>query len=148
MSLVKSKNTSPERLVFSYLRKRGVYFRRHYAKAPGNPDVAIPSRQKAVFIDGGFWHGWDFSRKRSGLPDYWKGKIENNIKRDRRNRTKLRRLGWKVLRVWDHDLIRHEERVLMRIEAFLLEGFLNSQRPARQGRRVVTASRDKSIHHR
>jgi len=105
MSLIRSKNTRQELAVFRELRKRGIYFKRHYKLAPGFPDIAIPSRKVAVFIDGDFWHGWQYPRWRCELPRiYWRRKIENNRKRDLNNFALLRRRGWKVLRIWEHQL--------------------------------------------
>ena len=66
MSKIRSKNTKLEVLVFRELRKRGVYFQKHYERVVGKPDIALPRKRKAVFLDGDFWHGYDFpDRKRS-----------------------------------------------------------------------------------
>ena len=123
MALIRSKNTEPERKVFSHLRSRGIYFQRHYGKVPGSPDVALPRQKKAVFIDGDFWHGYQFHKRRAKLsPGYWLEKIEANIARDRRTRRQLRKLGWKVLRVWEHELRGKKGIIaLEKIENFLLE---------------------------
>jgi len=105
MSKIRSKNTKAELVVFRELRKRKVYFQKHYAKAPGKPDIAIPRKKIAIFIDGDFWHGRNFSKTKNRLPKkYWREKIENNILRDRRSRAKLKRKGWKVLVVWESNL--------------------------------------------
>lgn len=104
MSRIKGKNTLIERQVFRFLRREGVYFQRHYKRLAGCPDIAIPSKKLAVFIDGDFWHGWKFDRTKKRLPKFWREKIEYNIRRDRKNRAALRRKGWKTLRIWEHDL--------------------------------------------
>lgn len=105
MSHIRSKNTKAEVLVFKELRRRGVYFQKHYQKAAGSPDIALPRKKIAVFIDGDFWHGYRFSRYRDRLPkEYWREKIESNIKRDKRNRRILKNEGWEVMRVWEHEL--------------------------------------------
>jgi len=121
MARIRPKGTKPEALVFSYLRKNKIHFQRHYRKAPGSPDVAVPSKKLAVLIDGDFWHGWRFSDWKSKIPKkYWRGKIEANIARDRRNMAKLRRRGWKVLRVWEHDLFpKKREATLEKVRTFL-----------------------------
>lgn len=122
MSLIRSKNTLPEREVFSYLRKHGVRFAKHYGGAPGKPDVAIPQRKVAVFIDGDFWHGWQFARWSGNLPNaYWRKKISANMKRDKKNFAKLRRRGWRVLRIWEHQLstLAMKEETLSRLLEFL-----------------------------
>ena len=100
MSNIRSKNTKAEKVIFSILRKKGFYFQKHYKKAIGNPDIAFPKKKIAIFIDGDFWHGYSFSKIKARLPiKYWQKKIENNIKRDRINRSKLRGDGWKILRI-------------------------------------------------
>jgi DNA mismatch endonuclease, patch repair protein len=102
------------------LRANKIYFQRHYKKVAGCPDIALPSKKLAIFIDGDFWHGWKFEKIKSRLPSvYWKEKIAANIKRDRKNRNRLKRAGWKIIRIWQHDLERKERQTLGRIEIFL-----------------------------
>ncbi len=121
MSKIRGKNTGPERLVFKYLRDRKVYFQRHYKRAPGCPDVAVPSKKLAIFIDGGFWHGYGFASRKKKLPEFWQNKIEKNMRRDKRNRRLLKLDGWKVLRIWDHQLTsKKREKNLRRVMEFLL----------------------------
>ena len=120
MSKICSKYTKVERLVFKELRKKGIYFRTHYNKAIGNPDIALPRKKKAVFIDGDFWHGYQYARLKKRLPKkYWVPKIEKNIKRDKRNRNKLRKEGWSVLRVWEHEIYDDIDRCAKNIIVFL-----------------------------
>ncbi len=121
MARIRSKNTGPELVVFKELRKRKIYFQSHYARVAGRPDVALPAKKRAVFIDGDFWHGYRFSPER--LPaTYWRDKIGNNVARDRRTRAKLKREGWEVLRVWEHDVKRKLPATIERIEKFLVKG--------------------------
>jgi len=109
MSRIRPKNTKPEMLVFRELRRRGIYFQKHYKRVAGSPDIALPRKKIAVFIDGDFWHGYRFDSYKDRLPkEYWLGKIEANIKRDKRDRMILKRAGWKVMRVWEHDLSRNK----------------------------------------
>jgi DNA mismatch endonuclease (patch repair protein) len=104
MSQIRSKNTSPETIVFNYLRKEKVYFQKHYNKVAGSPDIALPRKKRAVFIDGDFWHGYTLERRKATLPTYWSEKIIRNVKRDKLYRRTLRNNGWVVLRVWEHEL--------------------------------------------
>lgn len=105
MAAIRSTNTSPERAVFRELRKQNVYFQRHYKKALGTPDLAVPSRKIAVFIDGDFWHGFRYPAWKGRLKkSFWRKKIERNRKRDKLYHGRLRKMGWKVLRVWEHQL--------------------------------------------
>jgi DNA mismatch endonuclease (patch repair protein) len=120
MSRIHSKNTGVEKLVFAELRRRKIYFQKHYKKAVGCPDIALPSKKKAVFIDGDFWHGYLFFRWQDRIPkEYWRDKIRNNIRRDKRNRSKLKRDGWKVLRVWSHQLGKNPSPAIEKIAIFL-----------------------------
>jgi DNA mismatch endonuclease (patch repair protein) len=124
MSKIRSKDTKAELAVFRELRKRGIYFQKHYRKAFGCPDIALPSKKKAVFIDGDFWHGYQFSKFKHRLPKkYWVEKIENNIKRDRRNKAKLRRAGWKILRIWEHEVNENLEKSTGRIIMFMKDTY-------------------------
>ena len=121
MSLIKGKNTKFEKRGYRYLRKQVVYFQQHYSRIPGNPDIALPRKKRAVFLDGDFWHGWKFEEKRIKLPKkYWRGKIEKNIRRDKRNRRNLIKKGWKIIRVWEHSILKHEQKTLGKILEFLL----------------------------
>ena len=115
MQAVKSRNTSLERIVASALHQRGWRFRRHVAHLPGKPDFVFPRAKVVVFVDGDFWHGWRFPRWKSRLSVYWQDKIERNRRRDQRNFRRLRRAGWKVLRVWGHQVKRDLDGVVDRV---------------------------------
>jgi len=122
MSRIRSKNTKVEILVFRELRRRGIYFQKHYKRATGSPDIALPRKKKAVFIDGDFWHGYQFYKIKDRLPKkYWLPKIEGNIIRDRKNRASLRRKDWQVLRIWEHEIKKDLDKAMGKIEKFLKE---------------------------
>jgi DNA mismatch endonuclease (patch repair protein) len=120
MSKIRSKNTGIEKEIFLELKKRKIHFQKHYKKVVGNPDIALPQKRKAIFIDGDFWHGYKFKQQKKRLPlKYWANKIEENINRDRRNRTKLKRNGWKVLRVWGHEIKENKNGAVKKMIKFL-----------------------------
>lgn len=121
MSHIRSKNTKVEVLVFRYLNRKGIYFQKHYKKAAGSPDIALPRKKIAVFIDGDFWHGYRFNGFKDRLPKkYWLDKIGSNIERDRHNKRLLRKNGWRVLRIWEHELKKTRiEDTMDRIISFL-----------------------------
>ena len=122
MSLIRAKNTGIEKKVFSHLRRNKVYFQQHYSKVPGKPDVALPKKKIAVFIDGDFWHGYKFQQWMHRIPkQYWREKIAANMARDAKNRRALRRQGWKVMRVWGHELAKRPNATLAKIQRFLEE---------------------------
>ena len=130
MSKIRSKNTKAELLVFRELRKRKINFQKHYKKISGSPDVALPRKKIAIFIDGDFWHGRNFKRNKNRLPKkYWRKKIETNVARDRKNKAKLKKQGWKVLRVWEKQIIKSKQQALEKIIYFLQ----NDQKSKRRG---------------
>jgi len=123
MSKIRSKNTKVELLIFRELRRKKIYFQKHYKRASGSPDIALPRKKIAVFIDGDFWHGYRFSKNKKRLPrKYWRSKIEGNITRDKKNRAKLRREGWKVLRIWEHEVIKNHDKAFNKIVMILKNG--------------------------
>lgn len=82
---------------------------------PGRPDIIFPGAKIVVFVDGDFWHGWRFTKWSSRLSPFWKAKIERNIKRDKKNFSKLRKDGWYVLRIWEHEVKKDVEACVDRI---------------------------------
>ena len=115
MSRIRSINTLPERRLFTGLRSSGIYFSKHATDLPGKPDIVLRKIKIAIFVDGDFWHGWRFSQWKHKLKPYWKKKIKGNIARDKKNHAKLRRNGWRVIRVWEHDLNKNYDLVLEKI---------------------------------
>lgn len=123
MSKIRGKNTKAELIAFKYLRKERVYFQRHYKRAPGSPDIALPRKKKAVFIDGDFWHGKTIDRvMERGADDFWTKKIRRNMNRDKEQESLLLEMGWQILRIWESDIMRKRTRpeALERIQIFLL----------------------------
>lgn len=104
MSRIKGRDTGLERLVRSELHKNGMRFRKHVGKLPGRPDIAFLSARVAIFIDGDFWHGYRLPAWENGLSEFWKRKIQGNRERDQRNFKKLRATGWRVIRLWQHQV--------------------------------------------
>jgi DNA mismatch endonuclease (patch repair protein) len=104
MSRIKGKNTGLEKSIFNELRKRGLLFRRHVANLPGKPDLVFQKARVVVFIDGDFWHGYRLPQWEHSLSAFWKRKINGNRKRDQKNHRKLRAMGWKVIRLWQHQI--------------------------------------------
>lgn len=106
--------------MFKQLRGAGIYFQKHYKKAPGTPDIACPSKKKAIFIHSDFWHGWRLSTWYDKLPnDFWREKITQNRLRDQRKIRQLRGQGWAVLVIWEHSLKRDFEKTIKKVARFL-----------------------------
>jgi DNA mismatch endonuclease (patch repair protein) len=106
MAAVRSKgNKDTELKLVSILRAHGITGWRRHRPMPGKPDFNFPKQRLAVFVDGCFWHG---CRRRCRMPQdnrrYWQAKISRNAARDRATTRLLRQAGWRVLRVWEHEL--------------------------------------------
>ncbi len=103
MSRIRSRDTAPELRLRRALTAAGLRgYRLHHGLY--KPDVSWPGRKVAVFVDGCFWHGCP---KHGHLPKtrtgYWRAKIERNRARDRTATLALRRMGWQVIRYWEHS---------------------------------------------
>ncbi len=117
MSRVRSTDTTPELAIRKLAHARGLRFRKHCGWLPGRPDLVFVRSKVVVFVDGDYWHGWRFPAWSDKLAAYWKQKIRSNRRRDLRNFRHLRREGWLVIRLWEHDVERDAERCVDRIEA-------------------------------
>lgn len=120
MSRIRGKDTKAELLFRKALSPevypKGFRYRLHYRRLGGNPDVVFVGQKIAIFIDGDFWHGRGFDRKKSRLPKkYWISKIEENVRRDRRVGRQLKKEGWKVIRIWESDLKKNLDKCLSRV---------------------------------
>lgn len=116
MSRIKGKGTGPELAVAAMLRGAGLYeWEEHARDLPGRPDFVFRDQQVAIFVDGDFWHGWRFPQWRDKLSVKWEKKIAANRSRDQRNHRALRRLGWRVVRIWEHQLKDNPDKCLDRI---------------------------------
>ena len=104
MSRIRSKDTSPELHVRSALSRAGYRFRLHRGDLPGKPDLILKKYKAVVFVHGCFWHHHK-GCKRANLPKtnrkYWLPKIDRNAVRDEENRKALKKMGWKVIIVWE-----------------------------------------------
>ncbi|WP_369044245.1 very short patch repair endonuclease [Rubrivivax gelatinosus] len=106
MGRIRSKDTGPERIVAAMLRVHRFKFEQHARDLPGRPDFVFRSRHLVILVDGDFWHGWRFPAWQHKLAPFWREKIAANRARDLRNIRRLRRSGWIVVRVWEHQLRR------------------------------------------
>lgn len=125
MRAVKSKDTTPEIAVRRIVHRLGYRFRLHVRELPGTPDIVLPRLRKVIEVRGCFWHGHRRGRcPRCRVPAtrraFWLAKMERNRKRGRRTAAALRRLGWRLLVVWECQL-RDPERTRRRLARFLAE---------------------------
>ena len=122
MAAVRSQgNRATELRLIWLFRRHGIIGWRRKQKLVGKPDFVFHHERVAVFVDGCFWHGCPHHcRKPKGNPGYWRSKIAGNQARDALVTRTLRRAGWRVLRVWEHELARENQaRLLRRLSASL-----------------------------
>jgi DNA mismatch endonuclease (patch repair protein) len=127
MSRVRGRDTTPERRVRSLLHGLGYRFTIKgplNRSLPGKPDIVLPKHGAVVFVHGCFWHqhpGCPAARipksSRSGVD--WRAKLEGNAARDKRNERKLRRMGWRVLTVWECEAREKEEKIRAKFRRLL-----------------------------
>ncbi len=118
MSRIRSTNTKPEILLRKTLWTKGLRYRL-YPDLPGRPDLAFSKSRAAVFVDGCFWHGCPlhYSAPRNRW-DFWKDKLRRNVLRDMEVDDQLRAMGWKILRIWEHEL-KHMDEITEKIYAHI-----------------------------
>lgn len=127
MAAIKGRGTlSTEVAVRRLLRRQGITgWRSHLESIPGRPDFAFRKERIAVFVDGCFWHGCRTctrNRRPATNAVFWSQKIDGNMRRDRRANRALRLRGWTVLRIWEHSVEKHSERVARRLSAAVGNG--------------------------
>lgn len=118
MSRVRGRgNKSTEEKLARLFRKSGIKGWRRQIHLPGTPDFAFPKHRVVIFVDGCFWHGCPrhatYPKTRRA---FWLGKLVDNRVRDRRVGGKLRRHGWRVVRIWECELKKQPQRCILKIE--------------------------------
>lgn len=120
MAAVRSKHTTPERLVRSLLHRAGFRFRLHDRRLPGTPDIVFRKYKTVVEVRGCFWH--QHGCRRGVIPAtrraWWTAKLRRNVERDARNVRALRRNGWRVIVVWECQT-RDPEKIAARVTRLL-----------------------------
>lgn len=107
MSMIKSHDTQAEIILRNELWRRGLRYRKNYAGVYGKPDILFLRKKIAVFIDGEFWHGYNFNDIKNRLKSnkaFWIEKIQHNIERDLEVTQFLTKQGWIVLRFWTFEI--------------------------------------------
>lgn len=106
MATIRSRrNKSTELALVKTFRLHGITGWRRHVALPGRPDFIFPKNKLAVFVDGCFWHGCPkHSRHAIKSGEFWRKKLDLNKARDRRVTSQLRLLGWRVVRLWEHEL--------------------------------------------
>ncbi|MGI8980777.1 MAG: very short patch repair endonuclease [Pirellulaceae bacterium] len=126
MSLVRAKDSKAELRIRRITHGMGFRYRLHNRLLPGSPDLVFARRRKIIFVHGCFWHQHRCAagnRQPKSRLDFWIPKLEANKRRDRRNKQRLRRLGWQVLVIWECDATTMPAKELAR----LVRKFLTSK---------------------
>jgi DNA mismatch endonuclease, patch repair protein len=123
MSKIRSSNTKPEMMVRRLLHQAGYRYRIHRKDLPGKPDLVFGPRRKVIFVHGCFWHQHDAPECRDGRrpksnTDYWHGKLERNVERDKKHLAQLAQEGWETLVVWECQTS-NPKALLLQLQTFL-----------------------------
>lgn len=116
-----SGGKSTERKLRAALVRLGMRnWRMNPADVLGHPDFVFEEQNVAVFVDGCFWHGCvRCYRRPHSSQEYWDRKVARNKARDRKNRAALRRRGWAVVRIWEHEVAESPARCANKIASQL-----------------------------
>ena len=131
MSRIRSRGMRPEMAVRTLVHRMGFRFRLHRRDLPGKPDLVLPRFGAVIFVHGCFWH-WHQKRTCpiAGMPksnlDYWRPKLARTRARDAQHTRALRKLGWRILVVWECDLV-NRTAVAGRVRRFLTEPRLSDR---------------------
>lgn len=121
MSQIRDKNTKPEIIVRSIVHRLGFRYGLHKSKLPGKPDLVLTRHRKIIFVNGCFWHMHNCKYgkvKPATNKNFWQTKRQGNVARDKRNIKQLKKLGWKVLVIWECQT-KNPEKIIKRIKTFL-----------------------------
>ncbi len=122
MSRIKSKDSKIEILLRKKLWEQGLRYRKNSSKYFGKPDIIIQKYKIVIFVDSCFWHG---CKKHCRIPSirkkYWVNKISRNRVRDQEVIKYYKNQKWKVLRVWEHEILKDLEKLLIKVLKFLNE---------------------------
>ncbi|WP_410220974.1 very short patch repair endonuclease [Pedobacter sp.] len=122
MSKIKGKNSKPELLLRKALWRKNLRYRIHDSSLPGKPDIVIKKYKLAIFIDGEFWHGYNWDQVKPSLKankEFWIPKIERNMQKDRIYNRQLQEMGYTVFRFWSEEVLKHRERVVNQILLYI-----------------------------
>jgi DNA mismatch endonuclease (patch repair protein) len=109
MAANRRRDTGPELALRSILHATGLRYRVDFPIIVDGvrirPDIVFRARRLAVFVDGCFWHSCpEHATQPRSNSAYWKPKLASTVQRDHRQTLLLRKAGWTVLRIWEHEL--------------------------------------------
>ncbi len=107
MSRIRSKGTKPELLLKRALWGAGIRYKTPKKLLPGKPDISLKKYKLVIYVDGAFWHGYDWENRKHSIKsnrEFWIAKIERNVQRDQEVNSIYQSKGWTVLRFWDFEV--------------------------------------------
>ncbi|MDP3999268.1 MAG: very short patch repair endonuclease [bacterium] len=120
MSRIKSRDSKIEALFSKALWKRGFRYRKNSGTYFGKPDIVLKRHETVIFVDSCFWHG---CKKHCRIPTnhktYWKQKIAKNTARDKEVSKYYKKQGWKIFRIWEHEIKKNPSKAVNEIVKFL-----------------------------
>ncbi len=122
MGKIRGKNTKPELAFRKALYAAGYRYRIDYKKLIGKPDIALKKYKTVIFIDGEYWHGYNWEERKPKIKtnrDFWIAKIERNIQRDQEVNRELKRIGFTVFRFWESEVKKELTHCLQKVIAHL-----------------------------
>lgn len=116
MSRVKSKDSAIEIILRKGLWKSGFRYRKNSSQYLGKPDIILKKYKAVIFIDSCFWHGCPkHLRMPSSNQKYWETKIARNQERDKEINSYYGKNNWRIIRVWEHDILKNPDRCVNKI---------------------------------
>lgn len=122
MSRIRAKDTKAELVLRKLMWHRNIRFRVHSQTIFGRPDIYIQIYRLAIFVDGAFWHGYNWKEAKNNIKtnrEFWLAKIERNMGRDIEVNNHLRAAGYTVMRFWDHEIFSNPLGCLNQIELYI-----------------------------
>ena len=122
MSKIRGKNTKPELLFRKALWAAGYRYRVDYKKLIGKPDIVLKKYKTVIFIDGEFWHGFNWEEHKAKIKtnrEFWIPKIERHLQRDREVNYALETKGYKVFRFWEKEIKKELDECLHQVISHL-----------------------------
>jgi len=120
MRAVRSKDTKIEVVFRKALWKQGFRYSKNSGKYFGKPDLVLKKFKAVIFLDSCFWHG---CKKHCRIPatnkKYWVDKIDRNKKRDKEVNKFYKKTGWKIIRIWEHDISKDKNKAIKKIIKFI-----------------------------
>jgi DNA mismatch endonuclease (patch repair protein) len=124
MSKARGRDTGIEVAFRKEIWRRGFRYRKNLRVEGVKADVVFTRARLVVFVDGCFWHGCPihYTVPKSRVK-FWADKLRTNVERDRLQILALERAGWRVIRIWEHDVKQDKQKAAEKVIRFLTTGY-------------------------